>query len=205
MTAQAPDLSGLLGSRLCHDLISPIGAIGNGFELLTMSEQRSTPEMTLLTDLVYQSVASAQARIRYYRVAFGASRADQSLASSELAEIVKGVYGAGRLRVVVQSQGEIGRDGAKLALLLVLCLETAMSHGGTITVRRDGPSWRLQADATRYRDLGETWAALQGGDDAEVYTPDRVQFPLARAQAAQTGHRLAVAMDETRIDLSALR
>ena len=56
--SDTPDLSALIGSRICHDLISPIGAIGNGVELLMM-EGRAGPEVALIAE----SVAAANAQI----------------------------------------------------------------------------------------------------------------------------------------------
>ena len=67
-----PDLAALIGSRICHDLISPIGAIGNGVELMMMDGTAKTPELALIAE----SVANANARIRYFRVAFGSAGAD---------------------------------------------------------------------------------------------------------------------------------
>jgi histidine phosphotransferase ChpT len=64
-----PDLAALIGSRICHDLISPIGAIGNGVELLLMEASGKGPELSLISE----SVAAANARIRFFRVAFGAA------------------------------------------------------------------------------------------------------------------------------------
>ena len=61
------DLVALVGSRLCHDLISPLGAIGNGVELLTMTATTLSPELQLITE----SVAAANARIKFFRLAFG--------------------------------------------------------------------------------------------------------------------------------------
>ena len=69
MTDQT-DLAALLGSRICHDLISPIGAIGNGVELLMMEGGTPSPELVLIAE----SVAAANARIRFFRLAFGVWR-----------------------------------------------------------------------------------------------------------------------------------
>ena len=55
-----PDITGLVGARICHDLISPIGAIGNGIELLGLTGVAPGPEMQLISD----SAAGAQARVR---------------------------------------------------------------------------------------------------------------------------------------------
>jgi histidine phosphotransferase ChpT len=73
MSLSPRDLTSLIGSRICHDLISPLGAIGNGVELLAMSGTAPGPEM----DLISQSVENANARIRFFRVAFGAARGGQ--------------------------------------------------------------------------------------------------------------------------------
>ncbi len=79
-----PDLAALIGSRICHDLISPIGAIGNGVELLMMDGAAKTPELALIAE----SVANANARIRFFRVAFGAAGGDQRIAKGEVAGII---------------------------------------------------------------------------------------------------------------------
>ena len=77
------DLSSLVGSRICHDLISPIGAIGNGVELLQMAPRDSAAELDLITD----SVDNAAARIRFFRVAFGAA-GDQMMGRAEVISIL---------------------------------------------------------------------------------------------------------------------
>ena len=79
-----PDLAALLGSRICHDLISPIGAIGNGVELLMMAGAEHGPEIALIAE----SVGYANARIRFFRVAFGTATADQRMARAEIASIL---------------------------------------------------------------------------------------------------------------------
>ena len=61
------DLGAKVASRICHDLANPLGAIANGLELLLLPGLEPTPEMSLLQD----SVASASARIRWFRLAFG--------------------------------------------------------------------------------------------------------------------------------------
>ena len=63
------DLTALVGSRICHDLISPLGAIGNGLELLQLSGLPQGPEWALIAE----SVENASARIRFFRIAYGAA------------------------------------------------------------------------------------------------------------------------------------
>ena len=84
----ATELNALIGSRICHDLISPLGAIGNGIELLTMSGMSAAPEITLISE----SVDNANARIRFFRIAFGAASADAVTSHSEVTGILADVY-----------------------------------------------------------------------------------------------------------------
>lgn len=198
MNERPKDLSGLVASRLCHDLVSPVGAIGNGLELLTMTGLAKTPELALVMD----SLENAQARLRFYRVAFGSSRADQSMGSPELAAILHGVYGAGRLTATCDTEGEIGRDSAKLALLLVLCIEASLSHGGQITVTRNGPGWVITGSGKRYRDLGDLWTLLETPQGPSSVSPDRVQFPLAHQHAAHMGLQLCVSQDAAAVKVT---
>lgn len=82
--AEKPDLTALLGSRICHDLISPIGAIGNGLELLMMDGSSTSPEMVLISE----SVAHADARIRFFRVAYGMAQADHRIGKAEVQSVL---------------------------------------------------------------------------------------------------------------------
>ena len=83
MTRDTDDLTGLIGSRICHDLISPIGAIGNGLELLEM-RIGSSEELALVSE----SCRNANARIRFFRIAFGAAGAGQTIPGQDIASIL---------------------------------------------------------------------------------------------------------------------
>ena len=71
VTLEALDLAALLCSRVCHDVISPVGAIVNGLEVL---EDENDPEMKeFALDLIRKSARQASARLQYARLAFGAA------------------------------------------------------------------------------------------------------------------------------------
>jgi histidine phosphotransferase ChpT len=91
-----PDLAALIASRICHDLISPIGAIGNGVELLAMEPGGERPEMALISE----SVANANARIRFFRVCFGQAASEQRIARSEVTSILGDLGRGGRISYV---------------------------------------------------------------------------------------------------------
>jgi histidine phosphotransferase ChpT len=81
------DLAALVGARICHDLISPIGAIGNGMELLALSGVPPSPELELIED----SLRNAMARVQFFRIAFGAAEAGQVVSRSEILDTLQGV------------------------------------------------------------------------------------------------------------------
>lgn len=198
MNARPRNLEALIGSRICHDLISPIGAIGNGLELLSLTQAASGPEMAMISE----SVANAQARIRFYRVAYGASSADQSIGSLEVRDILSDLYAGSRIRVDWTPRGELKREDAKLAFLLLQCLETALPRGGDICISRENSSWEMSGTAAKLRFDPDLWAVLGGADPIEDLQAAQIQFALAPLQAADMGRTITYGHDEASVSLS---
>lgn len=183
-----PDLAALIGSRICHDLISPIGAIGNGVELLMLEGTAQGPEVALISE----SVAHANARVRFFRVAFGASSGDQRIGRREVADILAGVTRGGRVEVDWQGPPEMARREVKLAFLLVLCLETAMPQGGRITVTRNDSRWLLLGEATRLKVDPDLWEVLSNPAALTEIGPAQVHFLLVQEETSRQHRRLTV-------------
>ncbi|EEW26777.1 histidine phosphotransferase family protein [Rhodobacter ferrooxidans] len=193
-----PDLIALLGSRICHDLISPIGAIGNGVELLMMDGSLRGPEIALISE----SVANANARIRFFRVAFGASGRDQRIGRPEVMAILTDITRGGRLSIDWQSAGDLPRAEVKLVFLLIQCLETAMAYGGRITVEQTGDGWRLTGSAAKLKVSPELWDILTDPDATVEVNAAQVHFALVPLELAQQGRNLTVEMAESEIRLA---
>ena len=184
------DLTALLGSRICHDLISPLGAIGNGVELLMMTGSTASPEVALISE----SVLNANARIRFFRVAFGAASPDQRIARSEVLGILGDLTRGGRLQIDWLATGDAPRPEVKLAFLLLQCLETALPFGGRIAVRSEGGAWQIVAEALRMKIDPLLWQALSAPQSLPAdLTASQVQFALAPAEALRQDRRIAVA------------
>ncbi|MDP3340124.1 histidine phosphotransferase family protein [Frigidibacter sp.] len=197
MSHDGPDLTALLGSRICHDLISPLGAIGNGVELLAMSGTAAGPEMALIAE----SVASAKARIRFFRIAFGAAAPDQRLGRPEILAVIADMTRGGKLAIDWQPEGDQARREVKLAFLGLQCLESALPWGGRVTVQRQGPGWLLRAEAQRVKVDAAPWAVLAGlGDPAEV-SAAQVHFALMPVEAARQARKVQADLGETGISL----
>lgn len=202
-------LAGLVASRLCHDLISPLGAIGNGVELMSMP---GTPGHGPELQLVTESVENAQARIRMFRVAFGQAQPDQRLGGPEIAALLADCARGGRLILDWQVGGDQARREIKMVLLALLCLESALPRGGRVLICRsgDGRGWRLVAEASRTRPDAPLWSLLGPGTEAEVapalpldrLTPAHVQFALLPIEARLAHRRVYWEIDDTGAEIS---
>ncbi|MCR9067293.1 MAG: histidine phosphotransferase family protein [Rhodobacteraceae bacterium] len=177
-------LADLIGSRLCHDLINPLGAIGNGVELIDMTGSAKGPEM----DLIRDAVRDAQARIRFFRIAFGASLKGQMLGAPEAAMALSDYFKSSRMMPDWTPKTDLPRIEVKFALLMVLCAESALPMGGALTVAQDGPGqWRVTADAARIQVDDRVWQVLRFGPAAleRDLRPAEVQFAALHVLAEQ--------------------
>ena len=139
MVALAPmDLAALLCSRVCHDVISPVGAIVNGLEVL---EDEKDPEMRQFAiDLIKKSAASASARLQFCRLAFGAAGSlGASIDTGDAETVMRGVIPADRTTLAWNPPRQFAAKN-KVKLLLNLCLiaATTIPRGGVIFVDLSG-------------------------------------------------------------------
>ena len=192
-----PDLTALLGSRICHDLISPIGAISNGLELLMMDGSQGGPEMVLISE----SVANANARIRFFRVAYGLAQDDQRIGRSEVHSILSDVTRGGRLQIEWTSDADLSRAEVKLAFLLIQCLENAMAYGGRILVNGTDGRWQITGQADKLKIDTTLWEVLANPGANPPITPALVQFPLVAEELSTRGYRLKTTLNQTDIQL----
>lgn len=194
-----PDLTALIGSRICHDLISPLGAIGNGVELLMMSPGQAGPELTLIAE----SVTNANARIRFFRIAFGAAALGQSVAPNEVRAILDDMTRGGRLKVDWAMPGNVTRQDVKLVFLLIQCLEVALPYGGQIRIAPlpDAAGWTVEAEAPRMKIDPALWSRLTRQDAGADLDPAQVQFALAAAELRQRCLIVSPSVAETRLTL----
>ncbi len=193
------DLPALIGSRICHDLISPIGAINNGLELLNMAGTGAAPGPEL--ELIGQSVESASARIRFFRIAFGAA-GEQTMGQGEVTSILRDLYAGSRVEIDWQITTPQSRNCVRMAFLALLCMETALHHGGRITVAEEAGHWRLQAEADKIAVEAELWALLSQPDQNKPLQPAQVQFALLPILAQVQGKEITLDRSETELTLS---
>ena len=184
----APNLTALVGSRICHDLINPLGAIGNGIELLGLVGSSTGPEMELVAD----SVKGATAKLTLMRLAFGHASRDQMCSRSE----VVGILEANAVGTRLVYQWGISEDAARLdvrtALLAVMCVETALPLGGDIEISLEGPTWTVFAKHDRLNLDPALWAPLSKGLCPETLSASQVHFGLLPALAQEANRTLSM-------------
>ncbi len=188
MTRPTPDFAALIGSRLCHDLVSPLGAIGNGLELVRMT-QAPSPEL----DLVEEAVKVAQARIRLFRLAFGAVAPDQIVGQAETVQALDALSANGRISVQSTLPASLARSVAQRLTLAALCAETALAWGGDILVGLDG----ITANADRLRLDDDLWQPLLRGQTPNAHSSATVHFALLANSGPVT-----VSLTDTRIAIT---
>lgn len=177
------DWAALVGSRLCHDLVSPLGAIGNGVELLQMVHAPG-PELSLID----AAVQAAQARLRLYRLAFGAAAPGQEATRRDITEGLAAL--PDRIAIDATLPDRLPRAQARRLMLALLCAESALAWGGTVTLDAQG----LRAEAARLRLDPGLWSALAQGQPPHSPDPATVHFALLA-----TSGPLALETGETRL------
>lgn len=191
-------LAALVGSRLCHDLVSPLGAIGNGVELLEMSGEfpgiTQSPELRLISE----SVAATRDRIQAFRMAFGLAQGEQRIGLAELTRLVQGLAAQGKLKIELDAAGDFARAEIRMVMLALMCLETAMPWGGHVVLLHGQTGWKLVAEGDRMKPDAALWSWLSGGTEEMCRPPaaSEVHFALLGEAALETGRRVAWEMDE---------
>jgi histidine phosphotransferase ChpT len=133
-TPDALELAALLCSRVCHDLISPVGAIVNGLEVLDDNPKPEDREFAL--DLIRKSAKTASARLQFCRLAFGA--AGSSGAQIDLGDaqnMAKGHIEDGKITMSWNlPRLLLPKNRVKLLLNMLVISQQTIPRGGTLTI-----------------------------------------------------------------------
>lgn len=135
MTPDSLDLASLLCSRLCHDLLSPVGALSNGLELL--AEEKDPDMRAKCFELLEQSAKSSADKLRFFRLAFGAAGGfGDSVPLAEPRALIEALIGAnGRITPNWALAGDsLPKPAVKVLLNLALIGIEALVRGGTLDI-----------------------------------------------------------------------
>ncbi|MFO1254539.1 MAG: histidine phosphotransferase family protein [Sphingomonadaceae bacterium] len=209
MTDTAVDLASLLCSRLCHDLLSPVGAMSNGLELLA---EEKDPEMRKrCMELLEQSARTSADKLKFFRLAFGAAGGFGSSVAIEEPRALIDALVAGNDRITINwSLGveALPKPAVKMLLNLAHIGIDALVRGGTldigaesrggaseIVVRAAGPKIAFDGDVGRALD-----GSLPVADLSSRTAPAWMLHELARQQ----GGGLQFALSEEALVMGAV-
>ena len=129
------ELASLLCSRLCHDLLSPVGALNNGIELLADEQDPDMRERCL--ELLAESARATANKLKFFRLAFGAGGGfGDEIDTREARAALEGLYGADKRTELgwMVANDKLPKGAVKLLLNLAMIAGDALVRGGRLDV-----------------------------------------------------------------------
>ena len=175
----ALDLAALLCSRVCHDLISPTGAIVNGLEVLEDGGDAETKTFAL--DLIKKSARTASARLQFCRLAFGAAgSAGAQIDVGDAETMARGFIEDGKIKLAWNlPRLLLPKNRVKLLLNMLIIASQTIPRGGTLTVDPTGAGetmgFRITAAGLNARIPQAVPALLEGNSENGTVDAHAVQ------------------------------
>ena len=190
------DLAALLCSRVCHDVISPVGAIANGLELIDDPEMDAETKETALA-MVRSSAKTASAKLKFCRIAFGAAGSAGALIDmGEAGEIAKAFVGEEKVKLEWLAPRENRpKQQVKLVLNMLLMAMTGIPRGGVVTVSVEGDQFVARAVGDRAKVPEPVGQVVDGAMDLTALDARLVQPYYAKQLARSAGLTLSMTMD----------
>jgi histidine phosphotransferase ChpT len=196
----ALDLAALLCSRVCHDLISPTGAIVNGLEVLEEKESDAETK-TFALDLIKKSARTASARLEFCRLAFGAAgSAAAQIDVGDAQKMARAFIEDDKTKLAWNlPRALLPKNRVKLLLNMVLIAAQTIPRGGTITVLPIGEGesmgFRLVASGLNARIPQAVPALLEGASESGAVDAHAIQPFYAGLLARACGVRIELKAD----------
>jgi histidine phosphotransferase ChpT len=191
----ALDLAALLCSRVCHDVISPVGAIVNGLELFEDEKDEGMRKSAL--ELVKKSATQASGRLQFARIAFGAAgSAGSELDLGDAETVVRGMLLDERLTIVWNlPRALLPKNRVKLLLNLILIASSSIPRGGKLTVdpvgEGPGMGFQLRAEGPYAKVQGSIEGLLTSGS-AEAIDAHAIQPHYTGLLARDAGLKISL-------------
>ena len=189
----AVDLASLLCSRLCHDLMSPVGALNNGIELLADEQDPDMREKCL--ELLADSARASANKLKFFRIAFGAGGGfGDAIDTHEAEAALEGVFGPERRIELgwMVTNDKLPKGAVKLLLNLALIAGDALVRGGRLDIGAEHTDGSLElairAEGTRVLLDGTLRETLTNGAPANGQIEPRAAGAwLAHSLAEESG------------------
>ncbi|MEM6415865.1 MAG: histidine phosphotransferase family protein [Pseudomonadota bacterium] len=190
-------LTSLMSSRICHDLVNPVGALSSGLEVLTdtdMDEEMRGDAM----DLVTTSTEKAVAALKFARLAYGmAGGYDVEVPFEEARELLQALFSFSKADLDWKiAAPSAPKDHVKGVLLCAQAAADCVPRGGTVSVSGDKGVFLIEATGQRVMMSPDVAKALSG--DTDDLKPKHTPLYVAGVMARRSGGRAAAALDEDR-------
>ena len=201
------DLAALLCSRVCHDLISPVGAIANGLEVMEEGKDEETSKFAM--DLIKKSARTASAKLQFCRIAFGAAgSAGAQIDTGDAEKISRGFLEDDKTKLDWKLPRVLmAKNRVKLLLNLLLIAGQTIPRGGQLTIEPvgsgDAMGFKVRAAGTNAKIQPAAASLLAGETGSEGLDAHRIQPFYASLLAKDCGVKTAVAMDGEAVVITA--
>jgi histidine phosphotransferase ChpT len=181
-------VAGLLASRLCHDLVGPLGAVNNGLELIAEDDAMAKEALAL----AQRSAKRAASRLQFFRYAFGAAGGEPNFGPAEARPVALNLLNSGEIAIDWPDTKDLdlptgaGRLLLNLTLLAVECLP----RGGNVRVVFSTNRIAIEATGPQARLTGEIKAAIAGAVAPAQLTARTVVGYYATQLVTSLGGRL---------------
>jgi histidine phosphotransferase ChpT len=198
MTISPVDFASLLCSRLCHDLLSPVGALNNGLELL--NDEQDPDMRARCLDLLGESARASANKLKFFRLAFGAAGGfGETVDAREARAAIEGLFGDNHrvnLGWLVED-ATLPKAAIKVLLNLALIGGDSLVRGGQLDIGAEALDGNVEivvrADGPRIVLDDELRTMLQSGQqDDETITPRGAAAYLVHSLVAEGGGTVKV-------------
>lgn len=198
MTISSAQFASLLCSRLCHDLLSPVGAVNNGVELL--ADERDPAARASYLELLANSARVAAEKLKFFRLAFGAAGGfGEQVDTGEARAAIEGLFGTeGKVRVEwMVDAPDMDKTALKVLLNLALIGGDALVRGGTLAIGAErhpgGTDIVVRAEGPRLTMRPEIRDTLDGRANEADLAPLVAPAWLVRSLVVEAGGQVQVA------------
>ncbi|HRK24990.1 MAG TPA: histidine phosphotransferase family protein [Beijerinckiaceae bacterium] len=207
ITLDSMDLAALLCSRVCHDVISPVGAIVNGLEVLDDDNDPATQEFAL--SLIRKSAQQASARLQFCRLAFGAAgSAGAAIDLGDAEQVSRNFFQDDKTQLVWEAPRLLlAKNKVKLLLNLLVIAAATIVRGGTLTVRltdaADVTNMTVEAKGAMVRMQPHTAELVAGRSESGGVDAHAIQGYYTGLVARAAGMAVAFDLAEDRLTITA--
>jgi histidine phosphotransferase ChpT len=199
------DLAALMCSRVCHDVISPVGAVANGLEVLEDEDDEAMREVAF--DLVRRSARQASAKLQFCRLAFGASGSQgSSIDLGEAGDIARLFVGEEKVKLDWQAPRENRpKLEVKLLLNMMLVAMSTIPRGGVVEITASGEALMARSRGQAARINDKLAQVLDGTLPLEEIDARLVQPYYMRRLAGEAGFALVIELGDEGVTVTAAR